>query len=78
MTDPSPQSSQRITSSPDICGGRPCIRGFRIRVTDVLEMLASGMTTDQILSEFPDLEAADIEACLRYAAAKLNHPRLVA
>lgn len=78
MADTNHHNDPRITSTPDVCGGRPCVRGFRIRVTDVLELLASGMTTQQILQEFPDLEAADIQACLRYAAAKLNHPRLVA
>ena len=49
-------------------GGKPCIRGLRITVYDVLEYLASGMTEDQILSDFPDLERADIRACLAFAA----------
>ena len=63
----------RITIDPEQCAGRPCIRGMRIRVIDVLEMLAGGASETQILSDFPDLEAADIRACLRYAAAQMNH-----
>lgn len=58
-------------------GGRPCIRGMRIRVTDVLEMLAGGATPEQILADFPDLEADDIRASLTYAAVELNHPVIV-
>lgn len=56
----------RVTIIPGLCGGRPSIRGMRIRVQDVLEMLASGMTEAQILDDFPDLEAADIKASLDY------------
>ncbi len=62
----------QITVNPRQCGGRPCIRGMRIRVSDVLELLASGMTVKQILKEHPDLEAEDIQACLRYASARLG------
>ena len=65
---------QRITRNPDQCGGRPCIRGMRIRVTDVLELLAANLTPDQVLAELPDLEADDIQACLRYASRKVDHP----
>jgi uncharacterized protein (DUF433 family) len=68
----------RITMDPDQCGGRPCIRGMRIRVSDVLDLLSHGLSAPQILEELPDLEAADIEACLKYASRKLNHPVLVA
>ncbi len=64
----------RITVEPGKCGGRPCIRGMRIRVVDVLDMLSSGMTVEQILAEFPDLEADDIRAALAYARARLDHP----
>lgn len=64
---------RRITSEPGKCGGKPCIRGMRIRVIDVLEMLASGMTTAEILADFPDLEARDIAACLDVAAAQAAH-----
>ena len=67
----------RITVDVNQCGGRPCIRGMRIRVTDVLELLAAGFTPAQITSdELPDLELDDIQACLQYAVVKLNHPVL--
>ena len=66
----------RITINPNQCGGRPCIRGMRIRVKDVLDMLAGGATQEEILADFPDLEAADISACLRYAAGYFDHPVL--
>ena len=68
----------RITIDPEQCGGRPCIRGMRIRVVDVLYLLANGLTSAQVLAELPDLEAEDIRACLQYASRKLNHPVLVA
>jgi uncharacterized protein (DUF433 family) len=68
----------RITIDPEQCGGRPCIRGMRIRVVDVLDLLANGLTAEQILSELPDLKPEDIQACLQYASRKLNHPVLVA
>ena len=58
----------RITFNPAQCGGRPCIRGMRIRVKDVLELLASGQTEDEILDDFPYLEREDILQALRYAA----------
>ena len=70
--------SDRITVDSELCGGRPCIRGMRIRVSDVLDLLAVGLTADQILEELPDLEAEDIRACLRYASTRLSHPVLVA
>ena len=63
----------RITVNPQQCGGRPCIRGMRIRVSDVLDLLANGLTTEQVLTELPDLESDDIKACLLYASAKINH-----
>ena len=58
----------RITIEPGKRGGKPCIRGLRITVYDMLDYLASGMTEQQILQDFPDLEAADIRACLQFAA----------
>jgi uncharacterized protein (DUF433 family) len=67
----------RITINPLQCGGRPCIRGMRIRVKDVLEMLAEGATQQEILADFPDLEAEDIHACLAYAARYFDHPIFV-
>ncbi len=60
--------ADRITIEPGKRGGKPCIRGLRITVYDVLDYLAGGMTPDQILADFPDLEAADISACLSFAA----------
>ena len=67
---------ERITFNPKQCGGRPCIRGLRIRVKDVLDMLAEGATEQEILKDFPDLETDDIRACLTYAAAQIDHPVL--
>ena len=64
---------QRITFNPNQCGGRPCIRGMRIRVKDVLDMLAAGESEQTILQDYPDLEADDIRACLEYAATKVDH-----
>ena len=60
--------TDRITIEPGKRSGKPCIRGMRITVTDVLEYLASGMTQEEILKDFPDLEAEDIRACLQFAA----------
>ena len=68
----------RITSRPDVCGGRPCIRGMRIRVSDVLEMLADGVTATEILADFPDLELDDIKASLLFAARRTSIPRVAA
>jgi uncharacterized protein (DUF433 family) len=69
---------ERITVDPEQCGGRPCVRGMRIRVSDVLDLLAAGLTPAQIVEELPDLESADVAACLRFASRRLNHPILVA
>ena len=69
---------QRITINPEQCGGRPCIRGMRIRVVDVLDLLAAGLTPQQILEELPDLEMDDIKAAIHYAARRLDHPVVVA
>jgi uncharacterized protein (DUF433 family) len=55
----------RITFNPEQCGGRPCIRGMRIRVKDVLDLLAAGVSEKEILEDYPDLEAEDIKACLQ-------------
>ncbi|SFH79303.1 DUF433 domain-containing protein [Planctomicrobium piriforme] len=60
--------TSRITIDPQICHGKPCVRGLRYPVTMILELLAAGMTNEQILSDYPDLETEDITACLRYAA----------
>jgi uncharacterized protein (DUF433 family) len=63
----------RITIDPNQCGGRPCIRGLRIRVKDVLELLAAGATPEEILADYPYLEAEDIGAALEYAARQTDH-----
>lgn len=67
---------QRITVDPQQCGGRPCIRSLRIRVKDVLDLLASGASHDEILEDYPLLEAADIAAVLEFAARQNDHPIL--
>ncbi|NDC35936.1 MAG: DUF433 domain-containing protein [Synechococcaceae bacterium WB9_2_112] len=70
--------SDRITYNPQQCGGKPCIRGMRIRVADILELYAAGLNGEQILADYPDLEAEDLQAALRYAAREIDHPVLVA
>ncbi len=72
------QLLDRITVNPRQCGGRPCIRGMRIRVVDVLDLFAAGLSAEQILEEMPDLEMDDLKASLMYASRKLNHPVLIA
>ncbi len=67
---------RRITLDPQQCGGRPCIRGMRIRVTDVLDLLDAGLSREAILVEMPDLEADDISACIRFARRRVDHPVL--
>lgn len=69
---------ERITQTPGHCGGRPCIRGLRIRVADVLEMLAEGVTAEEILADFPDLEGDDIRASLVFAARRAAHVQVAA
>ncbi len=64
----------RITVDPEQCGERPCIRGMRIRVRDVLDLLANGLFPEQIIEEMPDLELEDIRASLRFASHRLNSP----
>jgi uncharacterized protein (DUF433 family) len=73
-----PNLTDRITVNPEQCGGRPCIRGMRIRVTDVLDLLAVGLTREQVLEELPDLEPEDISAALRFASRRMDHPVLAA
>ncbi len=63
----------RITFDPEQCGGRPCIRGMRIRVKDILEMLAARVPEQEILADFPYLEPEDIQASLEFAAAEMDH-----
>ena len=70
--------TDRITIDPERCSGRPTIRGTRLRVLDILEMTADGMTQSEILDEFDDLEAADIRAALDFAAESMDHKILKA
>lgn len=64
---------QRITIEPGKCGGRPCIRGKRIRVVDVLELLSANASSEEILEDYPDLEREDILAAIEYAARQTDH-----
>lgn len=67
----------QITQIHGECGGRPCIRGMRIRVSDILEMLAENVSISEILEDFPDLKSADIQGCLIFAAKRTEFPRLI-
>ena len=66
----------RITVDPNKCGGRPCLRGLRIRVKDILDLLAAGASREEVLADYPLLEDADITAALKYAALSSDHPVL--
>lgn len=68
------KTTQIITVNPEQCGGLPCIRGMRIRVIDVLELMSNGLSKEEILEELPDLTNEDILACLKYATERLAHP----
>jgi uncharacterized protein (DUF433 family) len=68
----------RVTVNPAQCGGRPCVRGMRIRVVDVLDLYATGLTAEEILKELPDLEPDDLKACLQFAVRRLDHPLIAA
>jgi len=72
------QWQDRITTEPGKCGGRPCIRGMRIRVADILDLLGSGVGVEKILEDYPDLEHEDILAALRFAAQRIDIARLAA
>ncbi len=64
--------SERITINFAVCGGRPCVRGMRIRVSDVLDLLGNGLSPAEIVDEMPDLELIDIQACLQYKPIKIQ------
>jgi uncharacterized protein (DUF433 family) len=68
-----PDHLARITINPGHCGGWPCIRGMRIRVTDVLELLGAGASTDEIFADYPYLEREDVLAAIEYAARQADH-----
>ncbi len=74
----SPERLGRISIESGKCGGRPCIRGFRIRVTDILELLSAGASIDEILEDYAFLEREDILAAIEYAAHQADHPVLLA
>jgi uncharacterized protein (DUF433 family) len=65
---------ERITTDPAVLGGRPCIRGLRVRVKDILDLLAAGVSRQEILDDYPYLEDDDISAALEYAARHVDHP----
>jgi uncharacterized protein (DUF433 family) len=64
---------RRITINPRQCGGRPCIRGMRIRVSDVLDLFAAGLSAEEILAEMPDLEGDDLKAAMFYASHRTHN-----
>ena len=70
--------AKRITVNREQCGGRPCIRGMRIRVTDVLDLLGAGLSPSDVLRELPDLEMDDVLAAIKFAASRVDHPVLIA
>ncbi len=76
LKGPAMSETHRITVAADQCGGRPCLRNLRIRVKDVLDLLAAGATREEILKDYPLLEAGDITAALEYAARQADHPVL--
>jgi len=67
----------RITIEADKCGGKPCVRGMRIRVADVLGLLAHGLSKEAVVKQLPDLEPDDVTACLEFAAREMEKPRRV-
>jgi len=69
---------ERITLEPGKCGGSPCIRGYRMRVSDILSLLSAGTCHAEILEDYPFLEEEDILAALEYAAIQTSHPILIA
>jgi uncharacterized protein (DUF433 family) len=66
----------QITVDPTVCGGRPCVRGLRIRVKDILDLLAAGATREEVLDDYPYLESEDVTAVLEFAARQSDHPVL--
>ena len=71
------QRLARITINEGQCGGRPCIRGMRIRVTDILELLGAGASVEEILEDYPYLESEDILAAIVYSAHQADHAVLL-
>lgn len=75
---PMEQLLERITMEPGKCGGKPCIRGMRIRVVDILDLMAGGMSKEQVIEELPDLEPLDIDAAVLFARQRVDHTVLIA
>lgn len=73
MSTMTPERLSRITVEAGKCGGRPCIRGYRMRVSDILELLATGASFEEVLRDYPFLEREDILAALDYAALQTDH-----
>ena len=71
-------TESRITMNLRQCGGRPCIRGMRIRVIDILDLLANGLSVHQIIEDLPDLEEDDVRAAIQYARKRVDHPVIAA
>lgn len=72
------QLLERITMEPGKCGGKPCIRGMRIRVVDILDLMAGGMSKEQVIEELPDLEPLDVDAAVLFARQRIDHTVLIA
>ena len=70
--------AERITVNPKQCGGRPCVRGMRIRVIDVLDLLANGLTAEQVVEDLPELELEDVQACIKFARDHVAYPIVAA
>jgi uncharacterized protein (DUF433 family) len=68
----------RISIDTNVCGGRPVVAGTRMRVSDILEMLAGGADLEEIVNDFPYISSADVRACLAYAASAADHPVVIA
>lgn len=75
LSHPMSDLLSRVTIDPEQCGGRPCIRGMRIRVTDVLDLLAAGLSAEQVLDELPDLNGDDVRAALWFASRNVDGGR---
>ncbi len=73
-----PDLLKRITVNPAQCGGRPCIRGMRIRVSDILDLLANGLKSEEVIRDLPDLELDDVKAAIHYVSRKVDHAILAA
>ena len=69
--------AERVTVNPNQWGGRACVRSMRIRVTEVLDLMGNGLTPEQLLAEVPDFEFEEIQACLKFASDRVNHPMVV-